>query len=99
MACLLRTIKADVASTAEPHSALPPERLAAYGAEYDALICGRTCCHPPSAKSQPRLIGRPKQAPPKNLLDRLHKHKAGVLDFMYDFRIPFDNTRSNAMCV
>ena len=38
MACLLRTIKAEVASTPELHTALPPERLAAYEAEYDAII-------------------------------------------------------------
>ena len=91
MACLLRTIKAEVASTAELHTALPPDRLAAYEAEYDAIIGAGFAANPPAAKSRPRPIGRPKQSPPKNLLDRLHKHKAGVLAFMYDFRIPFDN--------
>ena len=91
MACLLRTIKAEVASTAELHTALPPERLAAYEAEYDAIIGAGFAANPPAAKTRPRPIGRPKQAPSKNLLDRLHKHKAGVLAFMYDFRIPFDN--------
>ena len=91
LACLLRTIKAEVASTAELHTALPPERLAAYEAEYDAIIAAGFAANPPSAKTRPRPIGRPKQSPPKNLLDRLHKHKAGVLAFMYNFRIPFDN--------
>ena len=91
MACLLRTIKAEVASTSELHTALPPDRLAAYEAEYDAIIGAGFAANPSSVKSRPRPIGRPKQSPPKNLLDRLHKHKAGVLAFMYDFRIPFDN--------
>ena len=91
MARLLHTIRADVASTAELHPALPPERLAAYEAEYDALIAEGFAANPSAAKTGPRPIGRPKQSPPKNLLDRLHKHKADVLAFMYDFRIPFDN--------
>ena len=88
---LLLDIKAEVASTSALHTALPPDRLAYYEAEYDALIAQGFAANPSAAKTKPRPIGRPKQSPPKNMLDRLHKHKAGVLAFMYDFRIPFDN--------
>ena len=88
---LLLDIKAEVAATSELHTALPPDRLAHYEAQYDALIAQGFADNPSAAKTKPRPTGRPKQSPPKNLLDRLHKHKAGVLAFMYDFRIPFDN--------
>ena len=88
---LLLDIKAEVASTSALHTALPPDRLAHYEAQYDGLIAQGFADNPSAAKTEPRPIGRPKQSPPKNLLDRLHKHKADVLAFMYDFRIPFDN--------
>ena len=90
---LLCDIKDEVAATSQRHTALPPDRLAYYEAEYDALIAQGFAANPSPPKTKPRPIGRPKQAPPKNLLDRLHKHKAGVLAFMYDFRIPFDNNQ------
>ena len=88
---LLCDIKDEVAATSARHTTLPPDRLSYYEAEYDALIAQGFAANPSPPKTKPRPIGRPKQAPPKNLLDRLHRHKAGVLAFMYDFRIPFDN--------
>ena len=88
---LLCDIKDEVASTSQQHTALPRDRLAYYEAAYDALIAQGFAANPALPKTKPRPVGRPKQSPPKNLLDRLHKHKAGVLAFMYDFRIPFDN--------
>ena len=94
MARLLRAIKAEVVATPQPHTALPPDRLAYYEAEYDALIAQGFAANPPPKPTRPRPRGRPKQAPPKNLLDRLHKHKSGVLAFMHDFRIPFDNNQA-----
>ncbi len=88
---LLCDIKDEVAATSTRHTTLPPDRLAYYEAEYDALIAEGFAANPAPPKPKRKPIGRPKQSPPKNLLDRLHKHKAGVLAFMFDFRIPFDN--------
>jgi transposase len=94
MAHLLRTIKQEVDAAPPSATALHSERLTYYNAEYDKLIAQGLAANPapdPPAVSQ---RGRPKQAPPKNLLDRLQTHKAGVLAFMADFRIPFDNNQA-----
>jgi hypothetical protein len=91
LAQLLLDIKAEVAATPEPAMSLPLDRLAYYEIEYDKLITKGLAANPPPANPPPKKRGRPKQSPPKNLLDRLLKHKSGVLAFMYDFAVPFDN--------
>jgi len=91
MAQLLLDIKAAVEATPAPALSLPPERLAHYEVEYDKLIAQGLAANPPPDDPPPKKRGRSKQSPPKNLLDRLQRHKSGVLAFMYDFRVPFDN--------
>lgn len=91
MGQLLLDIKAEVAATPEPETSLPAERLAYYEAEYDKLIADGLTANPPPDDPPPKKRGRRKQSPPKNLLDRLAKRKSGVLAFMYDFDVPFDN--------
>lgn len=91
MAQLLRDIKAEVETTPAPAISLSPERLAHYAAAYDRILAAGMAANPPPPEPRPKKRGRPKQSPPKNLLDRLEKHKSGVLAFMYDFSVPFDN--------
>lgn len=94
MAQLLRTIKAEVDGSPPTLSTLPPERLLHFHTQYDRLIAQGLAANPSSTDPAPSQRGRPKQSPPKNLLDRLQTHKAGVLAFMADFRIPFDNNQA-----
>jgi transposase len=91
MSQLLLDIKAEVDDTPSPAMSLPPQRLAHYEDQYDKLIAKGLAANPAPDTSPPKKRGRPKQSPPKNLLDRLQTHKSGVLAFMYDFRVPFDN--------
>lgn len=90
---LLLDIKAEVEAHLATANSLPPERLRFFEARYDQLVNQGLEMNPTPDKS-PNQRGPVKQSPPKNLLDRLHKHKPGVLAFMYDFRIPFDNNQA-----
>ena len=91
MADLLYDIKREVDESAEKTHSLSSDHLTHFDAEYDAILQRGFQTNPPPEPAGTRKRGRPKQSPPKNLLDRLQKHKAGILAFMYDFDIPFDN--------
>ena len=91
MAELLCDIKCEVDESAAEANSFPSDRLAHFDAQYDAILQRGFEVNPAPDPSTAKKRGRPKQSPPKNLLDRLQKHKAGTLAFMYDFDIPFDN--------
>ncbi|MCB9136899.1 MAG: IS66 family transposase [Caldilineaceae bacterium] len=91
MAELLWTIKQEVDESPPECTSLSSERLAHFDAEYDAILQRGFQANPPPNPPAVKQKGRPKQTPPKNLLDRLLKHKTGTLAFMHNFDIPFDN--------
>jgi transposase len=91
MARLLLTIKAEVEATLPEATSLPPHRITYFQQRYDEILAQGYQANPPAVDPPPKQRGRVKQSPPKNLLDRLDKHKAEILAFMVDFRVPFDN--------
>jgi transposase len=68
----------------------------AFRARYEALLGAGVACnpHPPPADDPPRRRGRRKQAPTRNLLDRLWTYEHEVLAFLDDFAVPFDNNQA-----
>ena len=94
MAELLKTIlKAVNEAKQQGATALTPAQLKDFEARYDALVEAGLALNPVPEKPEGKR-GKPKQPPPKNLLDRLRDHKDAVLGFMKDFTVPFDNNRS-----
>lgn len=91
MAQLLYDIKDEVVECRVDVQSLAADRLTHFKAKYDTILQQGFKLNPTPEKPATKKRGRPKQSPPKNLLDRLEKHKAGTLAFMYDFDIPFDN--------
>ena len=74
-------------------SALAPEVLAGFEAEYDRLIRRARKSNPRPARA-PGQRGRARASPACNLAERLREHKDSVLRFMHDFRVPFDNNQA-----
>ena len=104
MKALLLEILQRVQYYKSKRDSLPPRFLSRFESRYESLLKQGFKIHEkPTAKIGDYLSGcarikkpkkgKPKQAPGKNLLDRLHHYKACVLRFMYDFSVPFTNNR------
>ncbi|MFF7947711.1 IS66 family transposase [Streptomyces griseorubiginosus] len=65
------------------------DELERYAARYDTLIATGRQLHPPRAPGT-----RTKRSKTANLLDRLDTERDQVLRFAFDWRVPFDNNRS-----
>lgn len=76
-------------------TSLSPATLRHYEHRYDRILaCGDRQNPPSQEPRRPGQRGKLKQSPPRNLVDRLTKHKEETLAFMHDFSIPFDNNLS-----
>jgi len=96
MATLLLDIKAAVEATPAPAMRLGPAARAAFVQRYDAVVQAGFAANlapEPPTEGEAKKRGRPKHAPPVNLLIRLRDFQTQVLAFMDDFRIPFDNNQ------
>jgi transposase len=76
--------------------ALEPAEITQFEQEYRHILQLGFDANPPDVipVDQVKPKGRPKQSPPKNLLDRLAQQQDAVLRFIHDFVVPFDNNQA-----
>lgn len=73
-------------------TALPIEKVTQIERLYDQMIGAALRANPPPPGGWPKgKRGRVKKTKPRNLAERLDKHRHEVLAFVYDFKVPFDN--------
>jgi transposase len=76
-------------------TALPPSDQERFLKGYERIVKAGYAENPPVAPPPgPRRRGRRKQSKARNLLDRFRDHSDGILAFMRDFAVPFDNNQS-----
>lgn len=94
IALLCEANDAVIQARADRSEALPAPVVAQFQARYEAILAEAAAQHPPRPRppSQPR--GRVKQSPAFNLIARLRDHRDGVLRFLTDPRVPFDNNQA-----
>lgn len=76
-------------------NALPETDLERFRAGYVQIVADGCQQNPPQEPAPGRKRrGRRKQSKARNLLDRFGNYADGILAFMYDFSVPFDNNLS-----
>ena len=76
-------------------AALPAPALEPFQVRYFQIVVeGYAQTPPPEPATDTKRRGRRKQSKARNLLDRFRDHADGILAFMADFTVPFDNNLS-----
>ena len=71
---------------------LPGQKVSQIERIYGRLIAAALRANRPPPDGWPKgKRGRAKKTKPRNLAERLDKHRHEVLAFVYDFKVPFDN--------
>jgi len=74
---------------------LPDADLDRFLKRYERIVEAGYAQNPVAdAPTAPKHRGRRKQTKARNLLDRFHNHPDGILAFMRNFSVPFDNNLS-----
>jgi transposase len=98
MFILLGSIKSAVDEARAAPKQLETMVMAAFEARYQQILDQGFRANPPPPpppiKHRRKSGGRLKQAPARNLLDRLQNHQTSVLGFMHNFDVPFDNNQA-----
>jgi len=93
MTSLLVDIKRTVDKKREVADKLDKDKIDGFKKRYDKIITGGLAENPlVKVRGGPKKRGRIKQSKARNLLCRLKEHWRETLAFMYDFKIPFDNS-------
>jgi transposase len=92
IACLLAAKQLVAEAWQAGETGLPADYLERIHQLYDAIVCLGLEENPlPDIHSPPGKRGRRKKTKARNLVERFDKHKAAVLRFIHDFKVPFDN--------
>ena len=91
---LLATKEAVDTARAAGLTALSASDQARFLKEYKRIVQAGYAQNPAEPQRGPQRRGRRKQSKARNLLDRFRDHSDGILAFMRDFAVPFDNNQS-----
>lgn len=98
MSLLLCSIHRQVSEAKDnAQSSLSAEQTQAFKQRYETILDQGFAANPilaPPLAEAAKKRGRPKQSPPRNLLNRLQTKQKSVLGFMDDFAVPFDNNQA-----